>query len=351
MSISSLSLSNASRVTILRLQSELKDANTEISTGRYADVGQTLGRLSGTAVSYHSQETTIQRMLDSNQLVMNRLDLVNDNLDAISQSASSVYSSAVALAADIDGAVTIETVIQSASASLQSMMGALNTNTTGQYLFAGAQTDLTPMKDGTGAVSAAFQSFVAAAGHANVSEVTADELTAYFSDSGYTAADGTLHKFSDNFSDTAWSTNWSNASDTPIQSRISKNETIESSVSANEAAFRNIAAAYSMLTSIGIAGMSNSARQVVANQAASIVKKGVDGLTALQAEVGTRQSRVELANTALTQQQDIVKASIERLEGVDASEASLRITALETQLEASYTVTGRLQNLSILNYL
>lgn len=365
MSISSLSLSNASRATILRLQSDLKNANTELSTGRHADVGKTLGRLSGSAVSYHSQETSLDRMLTSNKLVASRLDLADDSMDSIAKSGQSLQSAIVALTAATSDKTTVGTVMASASSALQSMTGSLNTSVSGQYLFAGAQTDLLPMKDGTGSVTSAFNDFLQAvtnnaqatdpsAPAVTAATVSADDLKSYFSDAGYTdttTSPPKILKFSDSFTDASWSTNWSSASDVPVQVRISKNETIDGSLSANDAAFRKVAAAYSMLSSLGIDSMGDAARSVVANQAYSTLTSGLDGITALRAEVGVRQNRIDLANTALTQQKDIVTAAIDRLEGVDPAEASLNVTQLETQLEASYTVTGRLQGLSILDYL
>ncbi len=52
MSISSLTLSNFSRNTIQRVQTQLMDAQTELNTGRHADVGRTLGYVTGNTITY-----------------------------------------------------------------------------------------------------------------------------------------------------------------------------------------------------------------------------------------------------------------------------------------------------------
>ncbi len=354
MSISSLSFNASTRATILRLQTELKDAVTEQADGRFADVGLTLGRLTGEAVQYHSQQSSIERMLSSNKLVTNRLEVMDDVMTNLRDTAKLLSGNLTTLTSTVNNAVAITAVKDTAKSSLESMIGSLNINATGQFLFAGAQTDQTPMKDGSAAVSTAFQTYLTALGTAAGTTVTAAtvsgaDLEKYFSTAGHTVG-GVTFKFDDAFADPAWD-NWSNGSTTPVVSRISKNETIESSLSIEEAAFRKLASAYSLINSVGIETMNEDARKAVANAAISRLNAGTDGVTALQAQVGTRLKRVELADEGLNTQMTLVKASIERLEGVDSMEAIQRVTALETQLQASYTVTGRLKGLSLMDYI
>lgn len=354
MSISSLSFNAATRATILRVQSDLKDASAELSSGRLVDVGLTLGRLTGEAVQYHSQESTIQKMMDSNKLVTSRLELMDDTLEGLRTSAQGVAGNLTTLMSDVNNNVAVTAVKDSANASLASMVGALNVNVTGQYLFAGAQTDQTPLKDASDKVAANFQDYLDALPLVDglpvtSATVTAQQLKDYFSEDGVDIGTVT-YRFDAAFEDPNWG-DWSNASDTPVVSRISKNETIESSLTTNEQAFRKITAAYSLLGSVGMEGMTSSARKEVAEAALARLNAGKDGMTALQAQVGTRINRVSLADQALTTQKTLVQAAIDRMEGVDPTEASLRVTTLETQLQASYTVTGRLKNLSLLNYL
>ncbi|MBB3935558.1 flagellar hook-associated family protein [Aureimonas phyllosphaerae] len=358
MTISSLSFNAATRATILRLQSELKDATTELSSGRHADIGMTLGRLTGDAVQYHSQETSIVKMLESNNLVTSRLELMDDTLDDLRSSAESVSSNLMTVVANGANADAVAGSMIAAKGALGSLIGSLNVNITGQYLFAGAQTDQLPMTDASNVVATQFQAFLAAAGK-TPETVTKDELTRYFSKDGFTATGGQIYRFDDMFADNlpptappqpSWN-DWSTASDTPVVSRISKTETIESSLSTSDSAIRKITAAYALIGSVGLDKMGADARTAVASAAYERVGDGMKGLTALQTQIGGRLNRVEIANTALNTQKALVQNAIDRLEGVDTAEAGLRVSALETQLQASFTVTGRLKNLSLLNYL
>ncbi len=356
MSISTLSLNNASRASLMRLQSELKDANKELVTERHADVGATLGRLTGSAVSYRAQETSIDAQLETNKVVTGRLDIVENLMASVAATGDEMIGSMLNadLVEDYDGL---------ARAALQQMAGALNTSVNGLYVFGGENSGVAPIADIAPAIQAAkdaYGSFLTAI-NKTAATVTADEMTKFLSAAGYTdppASAAAPLRFMDTVADAAWvgpatppATVWSNASSRETTASISRTETVQTSVSANESAFRSVAAAYSMLAAIASPELNDAARTALARSAATTLKAGLDGVTALRASVGTREARVDAANEALKRQKDVVNAAFTRLEGVDQTEAGLRITQLETLLQASYTVTGRLQKLSILDYL
>jgi flagellar hook-associated protein 3 FlgL len=58
--------------------------------------------------------------------------------------------------------------------------------------------------------------------------------------------------FATEFDDPAWGTNWSSASDQVMRSRISTTQTVDSSASANDKAFRKLAMAYTMLSGLDL---------------------------------------------------------------------------------------------------
>ncbi len=85
MSISSLTLSNFSRNcnTIQRVQTQLMDAQTELNTGRHADVGRTLGYVTGNTITYRAQESSLKTMVDTNKLITSKFDVMNNALTSI----------------------------------------------------------------------------------------------------------------------------------------------------------------------------------------------------------------------------------------------------------------------------
>lgn len=362
MSISTLSFNSSSRASLLKLQSSIGEATQELNSGRHADVGRTLGRLTGSAISARAQETTFKEQQVSNGLVATRLDNIEASLATVSEGAEALSNNLIGISV----ATNFSTIVDEAKSGLQQMAAALNTSS-GQFLFGGDNTNVQPIKADRTAANAAtelnFANFVrAATGGSNPSAVTAEQMSAYLSGTGFTP-DPTApvpvpapttpapYKFADLFSDTEWAANWSTASNGSIDSPISKTETINASATANDVAFRNIASAYTLIAGLNVASLGDAARKVVTDAAAIQLRAGTDRITTLRADVGTKLKRIESANTELLRQQDIMEKTVSKLEDVDITEAGLRVNALKTQLEAAYTVTGKIQSLSLLNYI
>lgn len=359
MTISSLTLSNFSRSTIQRVQTQLADAQKEFNTGRHADVGRTLGRVTGNAISYRSQEDTFESMLASNKLITSRFELMDNSLSSIRNSADD-YSKAL-----INGTATgtgTAALVQSAQQGLQQVLGAVNLSSSGEFLFGGTHANTQPLKSDATALTGLYSNvqgkFLTALGISDVSQASAADVQAYFSDAGLTrtvSGVSTTFKFNDDFYGTTPGTGtWGTIADsggTNSTAYISRSEQIDTSVNVNTAAFKDTVAAYAMIGALGIDKMGDGARQALTTAAQAKLKAGQDGIVKVQTDLGVRQNRVEAANTLLTKQKDIVAAAYGRLENVDQTEAGLLINQLKTQLDATFAVTGKLQGLSLLNYL
>ena len=59
------------------------------------------------------------------------------------------------------------------------------------------------------------------------------------------------NQFAALFSGANWTSTWSSASDTPTSNRIGANQTVATSVSANQPAFQNMAQALTMVSEFG----------------------------------------------------------------------------------------------------
>ncbi|MGH9915755.1 MAG: flagellar hook-associated family protein, partial [Pyrinomonadaceae bacterium] len=173
-----------------------------------------------------------------------------------------------------------------------------------------------------------------------VKNITADQMKTFL-DTTMTAQ----------FSAGSWSNNWSSASDTLVKSRIAPTELAETSVSANNAGFRQLAMSYTMVAELGNIGLSQGAFDAVMDKAISTTSQSVSSLTSAQSFLGDAQARTKDATDRLTVQIKVLNSSVLDLEAVDPYEAANRVTALTTQIEASYALTVKLQSLSLLNYL
>jgi flagellar hook-associated protein 3 FlgL len=342
---STSAITEATRLSLMKLQSQLTDAQKEVTTGRYADVGATLGGKTGQSVSLRQEQTRLQAMMDSNGPVATRLEATQSALKAIGQDAQSFLNQ---LAAAPNG--NIQNLLQGeAKSSLSTLIGTLNTQINGAYLFAGINADVKPIAEYDQTPPAANQQGVADAFSAafgfsqsdpQVADISAADMQTFLDTS-----------FADMFADTGWKSTWSSASDQNVRSRISTSELIDTSANANDEAVRKLASAYTMVADLGTANLNQAAFQKVVDKATQLTAEAIQGLTTVQANLGNVQERVTNANSRMTIQSDIITKHISALESVDPYEASSRLSSLMTQVETAYSVTARIQKLTLLNYL
>jgi flagellar hook-associated protein 3 FlgL len=85
--------------------------------------------------------------------------------------------------------------------------------------------------------------------------------------------------------------------------------------------------------------------------ATAALSTGVEGMLEISAGIGFHQQVVENAQTRLEDLSLVQKTQISDYESVDPYEASTKVENLQYQLEASYAVSARLSQLTLLDYL
>jgi flagellar hook-associated protein 3 FlgL len=344
--ISTQAISEATRSSILKLQSKLADAQKEVVTGRLADVGASLGFKSGYAVSLRQEHARLQTIIETNAVVSTRLDLSQTALQAIVEGAQSFIGDLISARNSDTGPQLAQGQAQT---GLVALLDKLNSAFNGAYLFAGINADVKPVTD-------YFQSPPAANRQA-----VADEFLIAFGIPQSDPAVGNISAaamqtfldttFAGLFDHAAWTANWSAASDQNVRSRISTYELIQTSTNVNEQAIRKLASAYTMVADLGTENLNEAAFHAVVDTAVRRAGEAIQELAVLQATLGDAQERVSLANESTSIQIDIIASHINLLETVDPAEASTRVSLLLTQMETAYALTARIQKLSVLNYL
>ena len=340
------SLSHETRVSIMRLQARLIEAQKELGSGRYADVGLTLGASTGKVITFRQELTVTQSIIDSNGVASTRLKGSQVALQSMSDLAQEFLNSLVNTKTSTG---VVDTTAQKAKAALRSFVDTGNATIDGQYLFSGVNSDVRPFDDYYAALpssnkqafDAAFLAkFGIAQNDAAVANISAADMTAFVA-----------NEAASQFGDPAWTSNWSSASDKNIKSRISRMEMAETSVNANNPAFRSIASAMVLVAESGFANLNDSTRQVIIDKAIAQLGEGITGIAKLQSSLGIAEERIASSNEVMTLQKTLITSSIDNLEGVDPTELSTRMANLMTQIETAYAITSRLNNLSLLNYL
>jgi flagellar hook-associated protein 3 FlgL len=341
--ISSFTLSSILRQTVSTAQTNLSNAELELSTGRYADVGLTLGAETGQSVSLRAQESLLQTTTASNNATGATLSSSQNILANLQSTAQSFLQS---LIQSNDGNSSAPTLQETASTDLQTLVNQLNTNVNGQFIFGGINTGVPPINSlasGTTAVTNAFSGFLTANGvtaqtisPAQLQDFIDNQFTPLFQGSGPTSN---------------WGTIWSNASDTAIVNQISPSETVTTSVSANQTAFRQLAQAYSLVANLNTTSLSDDTFQTVLTSAENLIQGAISGLTTLQSGLGNAQAAITSANNFMSTQTATLSSQIGGLENVDTFAVSTQASDLQTQIETAFSLTSQLQQLSLTKFL
>ena len=345
-SVSSQAISQALRYQMLRMQVDLVKAQKESSTGRIADVGLSLGARTGQSVSLARDVERLGNLVDTNALASSRLSATQDVLLQLSDRAQTFLST---LNAAMSGDASPTVTQADGAATLRSLTSLVNASHNGEYIMAGTNTDVRPLNDyfATGSPSrAAFDAaFVSHFGF-DKNDAAAASITA-----------SAMNDFIANvvepmFLGAGWNGAWSNATDQTITSRIALNETAQTSVSANEIGVRKLAMAATLVTDLMASSNLNiDATRAIAERGVILVSGSIAEIADTQATTGIAQQRVARASERLTLQIDLFERHVQVMEGVAPYEAATRVSDLLAQIELSYALTARFQQLSLVKFL
>lgn len=341
--VSSSAVSNALRYSMLRQQAELTKAQKEASSGFVADTGLALGTRTAQSVTLNRDLERLDGIVDSNGLVSSRLSATQKSLNQIGAAAQAFLSN---LTSSASGDAAYSLTQKSARGTLDTMTAVLNTSLNGEYLFSGTNTDAKPLNE-FGPGSATKVAFDAAfAGHFGFdkNDPAAQNITAAQMDTFMTTVVEPM------FFGSGWDT-WSNATDQGITSRITLNETTQTSVSANNDGIRKIAMTAAVISDLLDSNVSDAARGALVNRAVSTIGAAVSEIGQLEAQTGIIEQRVSNATDRIKMQMDLFERYILDTEGVDPYKASTRVTDLLSQIEKSYAITARIQQLSLMKFL
>ncbi|WP_208990781.1 flagellar hook-associated family protein [Pseudovibrio sp. Tun.PSC04-5.I4] len=335
---SSLRMSNF----LVEQRARLDKAAIENATGKHSDMGLALGAQTGTTTSFRSEYSQLESQLDTNKQLITRLDVTNTALTLITDSASSFRSDLITLR---DNNGTLDTSSVLAFTELDKLVTGLNSNVGGVYVFGGIDTGSAPVSDFKSGPEAAIEAaFFAEFGH-----VIDDPLTASISVAAWeTFLDG---PFAAEFDDTNWAANWSGATDDTMTSTIDVGVTIPGSASSNEDAYRNLAQGLSMVAVFGKLPLTEEVGEAIMDRAIEKLSVGVDQTISITAQNGAIKTNVERTNTNIEAKQNVLNLRVNDLENVDPNRAAIELSLAQTQLEATYAITAKIQNLNIMKYL
>lgn len=333
-------------ISIRSTKDNLAKAQIELSSGRWSDVGYKLAGQTGMALDVRGQIGLAEVFENTNSIVKTRVEVTQNAISNMVQEAQSFFDSVVAARSSQTSSSVIE---QSARQSLVSFVSSVNTTINGVYVFSGINSNTAPLKDyfvsplpsSKSAVdNAFFTEFGISQSDPAVANITPAAMENFIDNA-----------FGDLFDEVNWKSDWSSATDEKLKTRISFSQDAETSQTANESAIRKLAMSYTLVADLGITEQNKAVFETVMKKAAEFTSEAIGELNELGAKIGVTQQKIEVANEKLSVQKNVFEKLLGERENTDPYEVATRIKLLTNQLEASYAVTARLQQLSLTKYL
>lgn len=311
------------------LRARLEAVGQETITGRRQDVIQATNGRVGDAFLIQKAGLDITRQQDTAALAKARLDGAAGSISAIREAISDVSATGRTTLSQED---TDNFALLSSKATdwLQQTMGALGRRSGTRHLFSGTNTAGGPL-----ATSDVLQT-----------AVTAEMAAAPSVGAAIAAIDTYFNAAGGGFETAIYQ---GSVSDGP-RLHVTDTQSYDPIPKADDPVFRDIMRGFAMIA--GATQYADDADKLAMMEAGlDVLDQTLDGIIAMETRLGASQESIERIEESLTREASLVAAAEDAMLGRDTFDAAAELQALEGQLEASYTVTGRLGSLSLANFL
>ena len=333
---------------IRSLQTQMMEAQKELSTSRKADLVAALRDRAAEDVDLRNALNDVTEFKGTTEVVASRMDTMQAALGGVRDIADQMRNTALTSR----DSVSRRYLQEAASTALDRINSFLNAQVAGRTLFSGIQTDLAPMQATTtvnGATGFSPQQAVAQV-IANLGPIT-DAASALAVANG---ADGINSIFDDTNSDANLrysGTFYNGASTGTVTARLDNGCQIDYGVRADDPAFRELQQGLYMLASVPFGSIPDDAFAAWQDEAVRHINNGFQGAIDVSAELGYKQSVVSAAMAQHDATIVQLNNQVANLEAADPFQTALRLSQLQTQLEATFSITARMHELSLTKFL
>lgn len=314
---------NALSGPLTDIRRDLSQASTEFVTGRKQNLGRVLGAEAG-------DYNLVAKALADTETAIDRLTLANNRLSAIAIPLNQIRTQMTDYVVETEALLVDDNFVNStikpgAQAQIRQLITSLNSSYAGRSLFSGDNVETPSTVD-----SDAFFTIVdtALAGATDAASLDT-AITAFFAPGG-------------DFDTQVYQGGAGKASEV----RLPTGGSVTYDIKADDQAFRNALEGLVRIAYAPVDGQTAFSRQGV-----DLVRRAEAQLIQHEADVGRQQNLVDTSVERITQEKLILAENEDRLAGADAFEAANRVQALELQLQSAYTMTARISQLSLTNYI
>jgi flagellar hook-associated protein 3 FlgL len=277
------------------VQSRLRYANLQISTGKAAHTYAELGADSGTLMRTETALERTKMFAERNTQLGNQLNLMDGALATIVDVAEEFQQALIARRNDAGGAAV--KLDLEAQGMIDRVVGELNLKVDGRHVFAGTKTDTAPV------------------------------------DASLLGTDVTNEDFYQ-------------GDKIPLRARIDGDAEATYGVLAVDQAFRDLFAGLKTAIDGHVAD-----DDALLRDAAVLAERALDGVIAKRSELATVTARVESTRASQEGTALYLQDTVSSIVDTDVPATMARIAQDQVSLEASYSITSRLSRLSLTDYL
>ena len=332
------------------MNSQMNTLTAEASSGLKVNPAGSMGNNASLLYSLQMQADQQNTLQTTATNAGNQLNAMQTAMTSIASAVQSISS-----AAQTANSQTYSVVAGQATTTMEQVLDLLNTQYDGNALFAGDATENPPMQSATAPDGplAAVNSVLSAAVAANGGQ----PLTSANVQSLLTGPNGLSSIFNNTNSNPALNYNsafYTSPDDgNSTQLLIGANQTVSYSVKGDQPAFTNLMQGLSMLTLLGAPStqLDSTAQSAILTQAQGLISQAQGQLTEQQGQLGAVQAQVTQVATAQQTAASNTTQQIATLEDANQTTVATQMSALQSQLQASYQVTADLSQLTLSHYL
>lgn len=316
-----------------RLRVDLQRYAQELSSGRKANLPETLGGNFNALAGFERGLSRAEGYLTVVAESRLETDAMQSSVDLVRRLSQGIAGTLLNVP-DTGDPLLVDTVASDTSDRFSAAISALNTQSGGRSLFSGVATDVPALTDEE-TILAAIEAAILAAGATTATEVTT-VVESWFGPGGDFEVVGYIGAF---------------ASRGPLQ--ISEGETLTSQVRGDDLRFRDTLAGLALgaVLDRGVLSGLDDERSGLAQTAGRKLLEADRQLVNVQSQIGVQQSQIERAQTEIKGEKDALELARSELVGIDPFETATRLQDAENQLRSLYALTAKLSRLTLTDFI
>lgn len=330
--VSFLAQSNSQIGRLKNLNGLASDLTRQLTTQKKTDTFMGLGAEANNVQRYRMDKSLLKTFSGNVDMVGARMKLMTTTLERTSTSAREVLS-AIKTKIGTEDLVTIKSIAGQAMPFLRDLA---NVDIDGRFLFAGSDTTSRPLDS-----------------NAPMNTLSTD-LWADFK-AGTITADDLLTRLN-GLSSLEMGFNPSLTASGSVSVRVDTSTEIDYTSKASTNGMQDIFMATSMLSQLSALDpaldvATDEDMEKVLDGIISILQRGIDDIGATASDLGSKYDLVNSLQDMHAQDMAMLDKLIGDRENADTAEVAVKLQSLQTQLTASYQVTGMMSQLSLVNFI